>query len=869
MTRSVPLCSRSALLLVALALLGTPSAVLAGEYLTPASDDAPRQIALDYLDALVGKGGLEGSDLADVVVQDESLSAHNGITHLYLKQRLDGIEVANRVVNFNIDSEGRLLSFGNQLVPSLATKVNHRAPVLSAEEALERAALHFSGGAEKAMVGGAGVSRLETFRGPAHKARFDAPALSRGEVTAQLAWYVEPAGSVRLTWQLELDRADNHFTGNLWIDAGNGEVVAESNWIDFDTYNVFVLPKESPLDGPRTIANNPADTVASPFGWHDNDGVSGAEFTDTRGNNVIAQDDLDGNNVGGTRPDGGPTLAFDFPLDLTLQPITYLSAAITNLFYLNNRMHDILFRYGFDEAAGNMQTLNYTGAPGGNDAVRADAQDGSGFNNANFLTPPDGSATKPRMQMFVWLAPPVLAVNSPNSIAGDYDAGSADFGALLDAVGVTGDIEQVNDGVGTATDACEALVGFTAGQVALIDRGGCEFGLKVLNAENAGASAAIVVNNQGDDVINMGPGVFGPQVTISSVFIGQSDGDAIKNVLPATVNVTLKKVGVDRDSDLDNGIIAHEYGHGLSNRLTGGRLNVFCLDNQEQAGEGWSDLMTLLLTANGNETPTTPIGIGNYVLFEPLGGAGIRNFPYTTDMSVNPQTYADIGTTNIPHGVGEIWAAMVWELYWRLVERDGFQKIFLPQDGGNNLTLQLIIDGLKMQICDPGFVDARDAILAADLANNGGVNDCVIWKAFAKRGLGASALQGSRFAVGDETEAFDIPAVCQGFVLTAPASPTAGAVNEFNVTGASPSQRMLLVGGAQLTPTTVNISGCGSLTFDVGGPIQRYDGAGSTQFGDGQFDPNILGTTSGTTVHFQALDFSACTTSNVVTVTFP
>lgn len=868
MTLSVPSRSPLYLLFVVLALSIT-SSVVGGEYLTPPSDNAPHQIAFDYLEALVGKGGLETTDLAEVVLQDESLSANNGVTHLYLKQRLDGIAVANRVINFNIDSEGRILSFGDQLIPSLAQKAIHRAPTLAAEDALGRAAEHFSLGADKLAPQQLEILRLETLRGPSQGARFTAPTLARGEVLAELAWYVEPSGAVRLTWQLELDLADNRFTGNLWVDATTGEVVAESNWIDFDTYNVFVLPKESPLDGPRTLATNPADTMASPFGWHDNDGIAGAEFTDTRGNNVLAQDDLDGNNTGGFRPDGGPTLAFDFPLDLTMPPGTYLSAAITNLFYLNNRMHDILFRYGFDEAAGNMQTLNYTGAPGGNDAVRADAQDGSGFNNANFLTPPDGSATKPRMQMFVWQAPPVLTINSPNSIAGDYDAGGADFGAPLDAIGVSGDVEVVNDGVGTATDGCEALVGFTAGKVALIDRGGCEFGLKVLNAENAGASAAIVANNQGDDVLTMGPGVSGPQVTISSVFIGQSTGDAIKNVLPATVNVTLKKVGVDRDSDLDNGIIAHEYGHGLSNRLTGGRLNVFCLDNQEQAGEGWSDLMTLLLTADGTETPTTPIGIGNYVIFEPLGGPGIRNYPYTTDLAVNPQTYADIGTTNIPHGVGEIWAAMVWEVYWRLVERDGFQKIFIPQDGGNNLTLQLIIDGLKMQICDPGFVNARDAILAADLANNGGVNECVIWKAFAKRGLGASALQGSRFVVGDETEAFDIPATCQGFLLTAPANPTAGAVNEFNLTGATPSSRMLLVGGSQQTPTTVNISGCGSLTFDVGGPIQRFDLELSTQFGDGQLDPNILAGVSGSTLHFQALDLSACTTSNVTSVAFP
>ncbi len=48
----------------------------------------------------------------------------------------------------------------------------------------------------------------------------------------------------------------------------------------------------------------------------------------------------------------------------------------------------------------------------------------------------------------------------------------------------------------------------------------------------------------------------------------------------------------NRDGDLDNGIIVHEYGHGVSNRLAGGPANTSCLNNQEQMGEGWSDYFT-------------------------------------------------------------------------------------------------------------------------------------------------------------------------------------------------------------------------------------------------------------------------------------
>ncbi len=125
-------------------------------------------------------------------------------------------------------------------------------------------------------------------------------------------------------------------------------------------------------------------------------------------------------------------------------------------------------------------------------------------------------------------------------------------------------------------------------------------------------------------------------------------------------------------------------------------------------------------------------------------------------MGVNPQTYADIGGTNVPHGVGEIWNAMLWEMYWNLVDRYGFDENLYTGTGGNNLAIQLVIDGMKLQPCSPTFVDARDAILAADLANNANANECEIWNAFAKRGLGFSALAGGT-GVGDEVEAFDLP----------------------------------------------------------------------------------------------------------------
>ena len=129
---------------------------------------------------------------------------------------------------------------------------------------------------------------------------------------------------------------------------------------------------------------------------------------------------------------------------------------------------------------------------------------------------------------------------------------------------------------------------------------------------------------------------------------------------------------------------------------------------------------------------------------------------------------------------------MTWELVDNGVSQNGFDPDILNGTGGNNLAMQLVMDGMKLQPCSPGFVDGRDAILAADLANNGGVNQCAIWEAFARRGLGFSADQGSSSSTSDGTEAFDLPDACLNVLkIEKTASPDpayAGSVIEYTLT---------------------------------------------------------------------------------------
>ncbi|TAE47330.1 MAG: T9SS C-terminal target domain-containing protein, partial [Bacteroidetes bacterium] len=486
-----------------------------------------------------------------------------------------------------------------------------------------------------------------------------------------------------------------------------------------------------------------------------------AEFTITRGNNVLAQEDADGNNGTGFSPDGGATLDFDLPLNLSQAPAGYQSAALINLFYWNNLIHDYAYLYGFDEVSGNFQQNNYGNGGAGADYVLADGQDGSGTNNANFSTPADG--TRPRMQMFLWTGATnvFFTVNSPVAVAGSYTAVEAGFGPGLSTTPITADLVLANDGPGSL--GCTAPVNAAAinGKIALVDRGTCAFVNKVQNMQNAGAIACVVCNNVAGAAPFAMSGATGG-ITIPSVMISLENCNLLKAQLAAGVNVSLSNSGpaFAKDGDFDNGIIAHEYGHGISNRLTGGPANVNCLTNAEQMGEGWSDYFGLMMTMKASDLSTTSRGIGTYVVSQPVTGVGIRPAPYTTNMAVNDFTYGDITNTTAisqPHGIGFLWCNMLWEMTWNLIADFGFDADLMNGTGGNNIAMQLVMEGMRLQPCNPGFINGRDAILDADTALFGGVHSCQIWSAFAKRGLGLSASQGSANSRSDGAEAFDVP----------------------------------------------------------------------------------------------------------------
>ena len=115
--------------------------------------------------------------------------------------------------------------------------------------------------------------------------------------------------------------------------------------------------------------------------------------------------------------------------------------------------------------------------------------------------------------------------------------------------------------------------------------------------------------------------------------ISQADGEALIAELQAgeTIDASLINASNYTDSDYDNEIIAHEYGHGISNRLMGGAQAAGCMQNDEQQGEGFSDWFGLMITLSENDSPSLPRGVATYSAGQSPSGCLLYTSPSPRD----------------------------------------------------------------------------------------------------------------------------------------------------------------------------------------------------------------------------------------------
>ncbi|KAG8696717.1 Fungalysin/Thermolysin Extracellular metalloproteinase 5, partial [Ceratobasidium sp. 394] len=442
--------------------------------------------------------------------KDSYTDQNTGISHVYARQVVNGLEVADGDVNLNI-LNGQVLSYGSSFADSTSSskyvgwsqetycaELPFGTDSFTCDVSLNRvhtAAAMYPTNAinDRDPIAAAYFFALAAYPGVlpsnihmdsvlASRKSCDDPIITTdcwsisslpgvlAPVQARLVYVQTRArGRARaqldLAWRLEVTMRDNQYEAYVsahdpskiiaaidWVK--DGPAVTEDGWLAGlqgkilgqsvfgpgegvqapvqavassseagGTYRVWKWGINDPESGNRTLEESPYNKDASPLGWHSvpapNDPVNThrggrvdtiVNFTTTVGNNVIAQSNWAGGRdwKNNPRPDGGPSLVFDFPYGAnpwdkgweTRQPRMYVNASVTQQFYLANMYHDLLYLYGFDEASGNFQQYNFGKGGHEGDGVILDAQDSSGFNNANFMTPPDGQ--NGRCRMYIW-----------------------------------------------------------------------------------------------------------------------------------------------------------------------------------------------------------------------------------------------------------------------------------------------------------------------------------------------------------------------------------------------------------------------------------------------------------------------------------
>ncbi len=451
-----------------------------------------------------------------------------------------------------------------------------------------------------------------------------------------------------------------------------------------------------------------------------------------------------------------------------------IMASVTNLFYMNNFLHDWYYDSGFDEVSGNAQTDNFGRGGAANDPIFAEGQDFAALNNANMSTPADGGRPRMRMYVFSGAGAQLVRITAPAAIAGAKTGALASFGAQT---------YDVTNGVVAAlpADGCTALTNGAAvtGKIALIDRGTCTFAVKVKNAQNAGAIGVIVVTNVAGAPTGMGG--TDATITIPSQQISLSDGAAIKGqlALPTVVTARMARVvGINRDGTLDNGVIAHEWGHYISNRLVG-NANGLSTNLSGGMGEGWADFHALLLLAKASDAsiPSNANFAGTYAIGGYLSGgpdfapdalnngfyAGIRRYPYSRDLTKNPLSFrhitngvalpasppaafgADGASNSEVHNTGEVWTTMLWECYSNLLNDTLGASPRLTFAQAQDRMKRYLVAGYKLTPSAPTMIEARDALLAAMLAQDQ-TDYARCYAGFAKRGAGVGAVSPDRYS---------------------------------------------------------------------------------------------------------------------------
>ena len=779
---------------------GTPTMFIAPHAAAPptslSAEAAARHHLMNHLDAYkVSREAMTGTRVR--FVHD---LGRGGIV-VALRQTLAGVELFHGDIKVLLAREDhRLLAISGAPHPA-AVPGNRRKFALSRPQAITAALADLHDGARALTLTPTGERSggWERFTSAgSSELSFAEPARIK-PLYFPLGTALVPAWSVEV--QVRKGRSSEIDAFHYVVAADDGRLLLRRDLTDYEAFNYRVWAEPDgdrrPLDGPTEdwtphptgaldvegpLAFTPAGLVQVEGLNHNPNDLPdpwlAAGATETRGNNADAYVDWklpDGLSPGEFRaPATGPA-TFDHTYDTADEPladVTQSHAAVVQLFYDVNWLHDWWYDSGFVEATGVAQMLNYGRGGVEGDPIKAEAQDrapAGARNDSNMVTPADGA--RPRMQMYLW-TPRETEATLDVSPAGTVTAPlTARFGPKT--FDTTASLVLVDDGAMTATDACEAPVNDLAGKIALVDRGPCGFEVQAKNVQAAGAVAVIIADDAGGDVALQLAGdnaIVDP--TIPAIGVSQDDGAALKAALQQEAQ-TAHLTGTatrERDGALDNMVVAHEFGHYLHRRLQ--HCGTAMCDAMS---EGWGDFNALMMALREGDDLDGTFADSTYAALDEFGYFGRRRVPYSADMTRNALTFQHVsddvalpnahpladngGKNSEAHNAGEIWATALWEAYTALQKADGAEFAAV-----NRTMSDYVVTAMMMAPDDATFTEQRDALLLAARANSED-DYLTVADAFARRGFGSCAVSPARTSV-------DLKGVVEDFELRANAVPS-------------------------------------------------------------------------------------------------
>ena len=458
-------------------------------------------------------------DAASELTQVSAFTDRQGATHLSYQQVYNGVPVFAAVLQAHLDASNRLTAMNGVFVPDIALNTS---PAFSADQSAERAIADVLANPPQNELTGADLN------------------LSAADLSAAASTlYVYRDGLIQdvqgpnyLVYEVEVTNGSS-LREMVYVDAHSGKIVNRISEVHDALHRIL-------------YEQNTATKV-----WEEGDPFPGALNQDQQNIvrfsgdsyyfffNAFGRDSYDGAGASLRSVNNDPRINC---------PNANWNGATTN--YCNGVTADDVVAHEWGHAFTQFtHDLIYQWQSGALNESYSDIW-GETVDLLNLAGTDSPAPVRSVEVCSVYTTPvPVLTINSPASIAGDYAAGAASFGPPLSNPGLTGNVVLGDDGVAPGSDACTPLVNSAAvdGNIALVDRGTCAFTIKVKNAQDAGAVGVIVADNVPGSVAGMAGA--DPTIVIPSLRVTLATGNLIKGELANSVNATLHVVGGSAPED--------------------------------------------------------------------------------------------------------------------------------------------------------------------------------------------------------------------------------------------------------------------------------------------------------------------------------